>query len=370
MKKNVIKKILAISMVAAVGLGIVGCGSSKEKAKTVDLTNISVDQLTEKAKAEGKLNSAGMPDSWANWEGTWNDLKTKYGIEHVDVDMTSAEEIALFESEKDNATKDIGDIGLATGPIAESKGVTLKYKTSHWDDVPAWAKDDDGDYVGGYYGTMSIITNTKLVKKAPTSFQDIVDGDYVVAVGDVAKSSQSQAAVLSAAMAFGGGEDNLQPGYDFYKKLGEQGRLDKGDLTLARLEKGEIAVAILWDFNSLGYREQITKNNSDMSFEVHIPKDASISSGYATIINAYAKNPYAAALAREYILSDEGQINLAKGFAKPIRSNVKLPDDVKSKLIPDSEYVNSRAIKDTKAWGEKVKTISSDWKEKVAMYAK
>ena len=36
------------------------------------------------------------------------------------------------------------------------------------------------------------------------------------------------------------------------------------------------------------------------------------------------KRPYAAALAREYILSDEGQINLAKGYARPIRDDVEI----------------------------------------------
>ncbi len=26
------------------------------------------------AKAEGAVNSVGMPDDWANWKGTWEDL--------------------------------------------------------------------------------------------------------------------------------------------------------------------------------------------------------------------------------------------------------------------------------------------------------
>ncbi len=43
-----------------------------------------------------------------------------------------------------------------------------------------------------------------------------------------------------------------------------------------------------------------------------IPSDGSVISGYTTIINKYAKHPNAAKLAREYIFSDAGQINLAK----------------------------------------------------------
>ncbi len=44
-----------------------------------------------------------MPDTWANWVGTWNDLEKEYGLSHVDTDMSSAEELAkLNQKEKWN----------------------------------------------------------------------------------------------------------------------------------------------------------------------------------------------------------------------------------------------------------------------------
>ena len=70
------------------------------------------------AKAEGAVNSVGMPDDWANWKGTWEDLAKNYGLKHMDTDMSSAQEIAKFKAEKDNASADIGDVGAAFGPIA------------------------------------------------------------------------------------------------------------------------------------------------------------------------------------------------------------------------------------------------------------
>ena len=80
--------------------------------------------------------------------------------------MSSAEELAKFEAEKKDATADIGDVGIAFGPIAEDKDLTLAYKTSYWDDIPDWAKDDDGDWVVGYTGTMAFITDKNNVKNA------------------------------------------------------------------------------------------------------------------------------------------------------------------------------------------------------------
>ncbi len=365
--KHKLMRISACICIAAVLL--TGCANGSA-AKKVDLNSMTVDQITAEAKKEGRVDSVGMPDSWANWVGTWKDLKTKYGIDHTDTDMSSAEELALFESEKNNATKDIGDVGQSFGPTAVAKGLTLPYKTSHWNDIPDWAKDKDGNWIIGYYGTITIMTNTKLVTDAPKSFADLLNGNYKVAVGDVTKANQAQNAVLSASIANGGSETNIQPGLDFFKKLAEQGRLDKGELTLARLEKGEIAVALLWDYNALNYRDQFKKNSADASFEVNVPSDGAIQSGYCTVINAYTKHPYAAALAREYILSDAGQINLARGYAKPIRSNVVLPDDVKSKMIPDAQYKNARMVKDQAGWNATAKTLGTKWQEDVVTAAK
>ena len=144
MKKNVIKGLLSIAMVMSVGLSMIGCGSKNiATSQDIDLNSMTLEEIIDKAIEEGKVNSAAMPDSWANWGETWDEIEKLYGIKQTDVDMSSAEEISLFESEGKNSTKDIGDVGMAFGPIAEAKGLTIKYKTSYCDELPDWAKDDD-----------------------------------------------------------------------------------------------------------------------------------------------------------------------------------------------------------------------------------
>lgn len=362
-------KILRGSLCAALACSLLAGCAEEGQTETVDLNAMSFDEIAEKAKEDGEVNSVGMPDTWANWGETWTEIEEKYGIKHTDTDMSSAEEIALFANEANDATKEIGDVGQSFGPVAEEQGVTLPYKTSYWDSVPDWAKDDDGDWIIGYYGTITFITNKNLVEEAPTSWQDVLEGDYTLTIGDVSVATQAQSGLLSAAIAFGGDESNIQPGLDFFKTLAEEGRLDMGDTSVARLEKGEIEVAVLWDYNSLGYRSQIMENNPDANFEVSVPSDGAIQSGYCTIINKYTKRPYAAAVAREYILSDEGQINLAKGYARPIRDDVELPEDVKASLLPDDQYTNARFIEDQEAWDKAVADLSSSWKEEVVAYA-
>lgn len=322
----------------------------------------SLADLEKAAKAEGTVNSVGMPDSWANWKETWGDLNTKYGIKHSDTDMSSAQEIAKFLAEKNNASADIGDVGAAFGPVAVKEGVTLPYKPSTWDQVPAWAKDKDGNWVLAYTGTIAFIIDKSQVKDEPHSWADLMKGKYKVTIGDVSTAAQAANGVLAATYAMGGNEKNLKPGLEYFAKLAKAGRLSLTDPVIASLEKGEVQVGVVWDFNGLNYRDQIDKTR----FDVVIPSDGSITSGYSTIINKYGKHPNAAKWAREYIFSDAGQINLARGYARPIRAeHLTLPDDVKAKLLPNSEYANAHPIADPDAWNKSAKTLPRLWQEDV-----
>ncbi|MBY7944485.1 extracellular solute-binding protein [Vibrio fluvialis] len=323
-----------------------------------------IQSLIDAAKKEGAVYSVGMPGSWAKWKDTWNDLNTHYGLNHQDTDMSSAQEIAKFEAEKKNATADIGDVGFAFARVAVKKGVTQPYKPTTWSDIPNWAKDKDGHWALAYTGTIAFITNNNLVKQAPTSWADLLNGQYKVTVGDVGVAAQANNAVLAAAFANGGDESNLKPALDFFSKLAKKGRLSFTDPSLANLEKGEVEVAIMWDFNALNYRDQIDRSR----FTVTIPQDGSVISGYTTIINKYAKNPNAAKLAREYIFSDQGQINLAQGYARPIRSNIELPESIKAKLLSNDQYQNVHPVTDFNAWEKSARKLPRQWQENVLIH--
>lgn len=166
----------------------------------------NIDELIAAAKKEGVVNSVGMPDTWANWKDTWADLKTLYGLSHQDTDMSSAQEIAKFVAEKDNATADIGDVGQSFGPIAVDKGVTQAYKTTTWDEIPAWAKDEEGHWVVAYTGAISFMVNKNLVQDPPKTWKDLLNGKYKVTIGNVGVAAQANNAVLAAAVALGGNE--------------------------------------------------------------------------------------------------------------------------------------------------------------------
>lgn len=376
-----IKKALALVLCLSMILAVAACGNSTPASQApassapasgepasgepasdvLDLNALTVEEITAKAKEEGKLESVGMPGSWANWQGTWDDITSIYGITHNDTDMSSGEEIAMFEAEKNSPTKDIGDVGHKFGPEAKAKGVTQSYKTSNWDKVPDWAKDPDGHWMIAYTGVTTFLTNTELVANPPKSWADVREGDYKLTIGDVVTGATGQGNVLATAYAFGGGIENIQPGIDFWKEMAQAGRIDQGDILLQRVQAGEVQVGVTWSYNALGYRDQ----TPNYTFDYCVPSDGAILSGYASIINKYAPHPYAAALAREYIFSDAGQINLAKGYAIPIRKDVEIPADVQEKGIPSEQTANAIPIEDPAKYAEVCQQIATAWQEEV-----
>ena len=230
MMHKLLKTVAGVSLFTAVSTAALAADNANDE---------SLQSLIDAAKKEGVVYSLGMPDPWANWVETWNDIKTNYGIEHFDTDMSSAQEIAKFEAEKNNASGDIGDIGEAFTSIAVKKGVTIPYKPTTWDSIPNWAKDKDGHWVIAYTGTISFLINKEIVKNPPKSWADLLEGDYKITVGDVGIAAQANNAILAAAIGLGGSEKDLKPALDFFGKLAKQDRLIFTDPSLANIEKGE-----------------------------------------------------------------------------------------------------------------------------------
>ncbi len=323
--------------------------------------------LEKAARAEGKISSLGMPDDWANWKATWADLGQRHGLAHVDSDMSSAEEIAKMLAEGKNGTADIGDVGFEFGAIARQRGVTAAFKPSTWAQIPAWAKDADGHWALAYTGTVAFAVNTRRVGGALTSWKELFASPARVDIGEVGRAAQANAGVLAAALALGGDEDRLDAALKAFAQMARQGRLLSVNPTPALMERGESDVFVMWDFNALAYRDKIP-NKAD--YTVLIPSDGSVTSGYTTVINANAPHPNAARLAREFIFSDAGQLNLARGFARPIRfDQLSLPADLQSRLLPSSQYRAARPIRNLE-WTAAAKTLGSRWQATVLANAK
>jgi putative spermidine/putrescine transport system substrate-binding protein len=311
--------------------------------KGINYSTLDFTTLIGKAEKEGQVISLGMHDGWPTGQKMWDDLNLYYGLKDQDTDMGSAKILKCFQGASDAlvSSPDIGDIGLEYAREAKNQGLLAGYQTSYWDEIPTWAKDDTGQYIVSFTGTLAFLYDSAFGDDAPKSFADLAKGDYQVGIASVTSGSTGQFSVYAAALAMGGSADDIEPGIRFFRQLAQQGRLIenlKTDNLPTSGYEDKIRVLISWDFSALAYRDEAASRSPAKNYGACVPSDGSVTSGYATIISKNAPHPYAAMLTREYILSDEGQLNIAALYATPIRS-VKLPSDLENnKRIPRSQY--------------------------------
>ena len=379
--KKMTKKSLAVALTGAMCLALVGCGGGKTEttAETTaetgaetsvettagdaagDLNSLTLDEIIENAKAEGHVESVGMPDEWADWGSLWNAMSDTYGITHNDTDMSSSEELQMFATEGENGTKDMGDVGYGFAGQAVDEDLVQGYKTSYWDSVPDWAKGEDGKWMVAYTGVTTFLVNTDQVENVPTSWQDIREGDYKVALGPLT-GANAQAAFIASAYAFGGDMDNLEPAIEFWTEMAEAGRVNTLDITQANFESGEIAVGVVWSFTGIPYSKNITQYN----MTAVVPSDGSLQNGYASVINKYAPHPNAAALTREVMFSDEGQTYLALAGAIPTREDFEVAEEYTDQVISKDAVADAVLIDDADAYSAACETARTRWEEEIA----
>ena len=391
--KKAVKMAVSLGLIVTMGFSTVACGNTETQGESETITQedaVSAEETTEetaettvqeastdgdlellgetytldeiitKAKEEGDIQSVGMPDTWANWGLTWEDINREYGITHSDADMSSSEELQMFATEGENGTKDIGDVGYAFGKQAVDEDLVLSYKTSYWDSVPDWAKDPEGKWMVAYTGVTTFLTNTDQVSDVPTSWADLKEGDYTVALGDIGGGT-AQAAVIASAYAFGGSMDDLDPAFEFWTELAEAGRINTLDITQQNFEVGEVPVGVIWSYTAIPYKDAITQ----YKMEATVPSDGAIQSGYASVINKNAPHPFAAALAREYIFSDPGQINLAKSGAVPTRTDIEIPQEIQDTTLSQDSYANAIPVEDADAYAAACEEVVARWNEEI-----
>jgi putative spermidine/putrescine transport system substrate-binding protein len=352
-RRDFLKRAGALSLSGtALAAFLEACGSSSGSSTPTSNINmagpIDMQTLISHAKQEGQLQAIGIPPEWADYADILAGYTSQYSVPisyKVEAEYSSAQELVVFKDSKAHAHGDIGDVGFKFGPTAIQQGLVTPYIHSHWSDIDASLKDQQGNWCTEYYGAQALVINTDIVKNPPASFADLLSNNYKNMVGidgDPRQANDAFLAVFSASLANGGSLDNIQPGVDFFANLKKKGNFTAARSSIANITKGEVAIAVMWDYLGLGFRDQLA---GKPHIQVVIPSDASIAGPYVSIVNKTAPHPFAARLWMEYIFSDEGQLFYLKGYAHPARYQAlvtanKVPADLAAKLPPASQYAN------------------------------
>lgn len=283
----------------------------------------TLQEITQAAQAEGSLTLIATPDDWANYRTIIDGFEADFGI-GVDVVLpfaSSAEELEVVTNSAGQPGRpDVIDIGPSFTTEAVERGLVSAYKPTTWSQIPDSLKDADGQWIGTYFGLLTIGANTDLVDDVPTTWQELEDPRYrgqVVINDDPRKSGTGFAAVVAAALANGGSYDDITPGIDYFARLADQGNLRVEPITPEGVVAGEFPIMLDWAYNLAPVQRQLAGVGTQI--EIHVPRDGIFGSYYAQAITNDPEHPCAARLWMEHLLGDAAAIGRLNGLAIPAR---------------------------------------------------
>ncbi len=318
----------------------------------------------------------GAPNDWANYgqmfttfcQTNWQyDCNTDHQ-RSLGEDMSSAEEIAAFDAEKNAPKAALADIGILFAGTAVQKGVLAPYEAPNAATLPATlhAPGWEATFVGvpGYVVNVDFLKSKNI--PVPTSWADLVKPAYkgLVGFGKPGSSGTATMAFVAMNLAAGGTLDDYSKGVTYGKAL--LGNLASSEGNADTFEKGEVPIQIKYDFNLIALANAEKAKN--VNAQVVIPSDGSIYAPSAIIANQYdaAHADFTKAFL-DFILSDQGQTIFAKFGARPIRSvidggKLTLGADAKTLWLPDDQY---KAVQNIDVSKIDITNIHSIWVDQV-----
>jgi len=340
------KAIAAFVAAASISAFAAGCGSSSPSstssvnwAKVTHVTasgSTDMAALVKAAEKEGQLNVITLPTNWANYGTIMKDFTAKYHIHITDANPlgSSGQEITAVEQLKGQSrAPDVVDVGSAFAVEGATDHLWAPYEVQTWNDIPAGAKDPNGDWYADYGGYVAIGYDAAKVKIAPTSFASLTNPAYknmIVLNNSPTTASAAFSAVYAAALANGGSLNNIEPGIKFFahlKAIGNFVPTSTGGITT--VENGTTPIIIWWDYLLASEVVPVVKD-----FKIVIPSDAAYAAYYDQAISATAPDPAAARLWEEFLYSAEGQNLWLEGYARPI----ELPTLVANGTVNKTAY--------------------------------
>lgn len=282
------------------------------------------------------------PPQWADFATMLKAIKTDLGYDIPFDNKNSGQALAQLIAEKNNPVADVVYYGVNFGMKARSAGVIDPYRPKGWDGVPPGLKDPDGYWTTIHSGTLGLFVNKDALGGAPVPacWKDLLKPAYRGMVGylDPSSAAVGYVGVVAVNIALGGSDSDSTPALDFFKELHKNEPIVPKQTSYARVVSGEIPILFDFDFNA--YRAKYTEKGN---FAFVIPCEGSVVFPYVTSLVRNAPDEEKAEKVLDYFLSDKGQALWANAYLRPARP-IELPQSVKEKFLPDSDYARAKSV--------------------------
>ncbi|MFC5447014.1 ABC transporter substrate-binding protein [Paenibacillus aestuarii] len=279
-----------------------------------------------------------------------DEIFKRFNQKYPDVKLTyvsgvSTEIVAKVKAQKASPQIDVTVIegGEQEGGRVEGLWEPLSDSTiPNMKKVDANLKVKDNSGVAVNYTPMGISYNAEIVKTkglpVPTSWNDLVKPEMKgnLTMAEIS-SNFGRSALIMLAYANGGSEKNMDPGFDKFKTLA--GYLPTFAKTSAQLQQdlqNKTAAYTTWT-----QARSLVQKDAGLNLEFVVPKEGTnLVPNVATMVKG-AKDPNAAQLFIDFLLSDEVQVLYGKELYYNPAVPVTLPKDIAEKLSFDrSKVVN------------------------------
>jgi Spermidine/putrescine-binding periplasmic protein len=253
------------------------------------------------------------------------------GARSTQVPMQSAAALARLKSEAGNPQIDMYQFSGGQEDVAKKEGLIQPLTAvSQLDDIPVGLRDPDGSWVAWAVIAEGILYRKDKIKEPPRSYRDFLKPEYKGHIAFPAiTNGYGVDFLVMLARAFGGGEDNIEPGFEAMKKIkGETIFKAASDLP-SFFGQGDIWI-IPYDS---GNAFKLQTSGLPVGFAT--PEEGSPAVNITAVVAKGAKNADVANAAIDYMLRPEAQIEIARQMRWTASNpKTKLPADLAAE-VPD-----------------------------------
>jgi len=283
-------------------------------------------------------------------------FEKKYGVKVNMVVGNSTGNLAKLRAQKSNPMIDVAYMDWSVAIQAKNEGLIEKLDFARIPNITQVydkAIEKDHYFVAQLFACTGLAYNTDFVKSPPTSWHDLWDAKYKgkIALPDITGTSGYQT-LLMAAKINGGDIQNLEPGFEAIKKLGDDlvTFYTHADQVISLIERGEVWI-VPWYHDRTAFAQ-----NKGVPVAFAFPKEGTVAILPALTIVKGGPNMELAEKFIDAILSadlgyignpGEGQKCFATNmFEGPVNKTVVLDPELAKKMPYGPEQIDQMVVPD------------------------
>jgi putative spermidine/putrescine transport system substrate-binding protein len=308
-------------------------------------------------------------DRWANYGNNLNAFcQAKFGFDcnrddrDVGSDLTSGQEVAQWDAEKNNPQSVLADINILFIPQADQVGILADYEPPNVELLPDNLHGPG--WVATFVSVPDMLVNLDALEARslpiPDSYADLTNPAYAGLVGmnrvGVAAGGTWQFVAMN--LAAGGTLDDWQPGIDYARRLVPNLGQSPSYETFV---SGELPIALRLDFASATWLPRL--DDAGIRYRHIIASEGSVYAPATLMFNRYDTGHHDfGKMFLEWVISDEGQFMFAPSGARPIRAMLEedpleIPAEYRDNWFPDADYERVQWVDWTKLQPEQIQEM-------------